>query len=117
MRPKPKRNPMPVDVRIRVLNRAQDRCEGCSERLNAAWECHHRKTRGMGGSLLPEAHSLVNLLALCQRCHAACTRGEQWTWDAGLRVKQYADPADIPVLYRGRRLLFLTDDGNLEEAA
>lgn len=119
MRPKPRRHPLTGDVREQVWARSGECCEGCGRGLDRdTWECHHRRTKGMGGSADPATNAPVNLLALCPSpCHADATSGEPWTWDAGLRVKQYANPADIPVLYRGRRLVFLTETGELEDAA
>lgn len=68
MRSKPKRNPMPVgrhDEIIRRDRQCQAPLHGAPGRCWGRLEIHHKRNRGMGGSLDPAIHDAENLLALC----------------------------------------------------
>lgn len=72
-----------------------------------ATDFHHRKNRSQGGTWEP-----VNGLAACRRCHSTVTDTRAEYYANGWCVESHQDPAEIPVLYRGRWGR-LTDDGGL----
>jgi len=110
------RNPMPPGRRDALLARSRGRCEACPADLAPGWEAHHRLAKRIGGSRDPRIHELSNLLALNRDCHAAATNAEPWTKANGLRVPNAGFPLAVPVLYRGRRWVWLEDDGRVVDA-
>jgi len=108
---------MPPGRRDAVLARSGGRCEGCGALLGWNAECHHRKAKGVGGSSDPSIHSMSNLLMLNVRCcHEPATNAERWTKVNGLRVPNAGFPLAVPVLYRGRRWVWLEDDERVVDA-
>jgi len=74
---------------------------------------HHRRPRGMGGTDRPGSSRASNGVLLCACDHRAAETDRAAALDAGLLVSQDADPAEVPVLYRGH-LVLLDDDGCID---
>lgn len=90
---------IPAKTRAALRVRAHDTCERCGERF--ANNAHHRKNRSQSGR-----DELSNLLLLCGSgctgCHGYVTEHPADSYEHGWSVRSTADPALIPVLYRGR---------------
>jgi 5-methylcytosine-specific restriction protein A len=71
-------------------------CEGI-----AAVQQHHRRTRGMGSTKRPESNLPANGLHVCIPCHVHIGANPAQAYEKGWLVRQSADPALVPVLYRG----------------
>lgn len=76
---------------------------------------HHRRPRGNGGTVRPETNYPSNLLLLCPTCHEDGKTGVESqrtaAMAAGWLVPQHIDPATVPVVIHGPRLVYLTQDG------
>lgn len=105
---------------------ARDVVEAVYER--AAWACelggeavgpvrgvdhhiHHRRPRAMGGTDRPDTNLPSNLLLLCPADHEAIESRRAEATEAGWLVPQTCDPAQIPVLIRYERWVYLAVDG------
>lgn len=114
---------IPADTRRLVLARANGRCESCAGDLDISrYSLHHRRPKGMGGSRVADLHSPANLLVLCGRgnadgCHGDVHGHPIAARDAGMLVRRAADPARVPVLIHGTRLVLLAIDGTYAEEA
>jgi hypothetical protein len=100
--------PIPPKNRRLVEDRSGGLCEGCGNR--EATNVHHRRFLSRSGT-----HDVFNLLHLCGMgnvqsagCHGTAHSGEGH--ELGWSVNSWADPALVPVLYRGE-LRWLTSDG------
>lgn len=81
---------IPPAVRRAVAERSGGWCElHCGRR---AEHQHHRRLRSQGGQ-----HTLANLVALCGRCHTKIHANPAHSYEAGLLVHSWDDPADVPV--------------------
>jgi 5-methylcytosine-specific restriction endonuclease McrA len=103
-------------VRQLVYRRAGDQCESCgtSVRYGRPRNLHHRRPRAMGGSRAREVHQPSNLLLLCPPCHVLVETHRTKARDAGLLVRQGADPRLVLVtLYDGQQHA-LDDEGGME---
>lgn len=104
-----------------VRVRANERCEIGGEEIwfilrGEDYHIHHRRPRGMGGTIRPDTNQEPNLLLLCPDCHARVEsrRGEAFT--KGWLVPQSGDPAQIAVLVdHGSRWVYLTADGTYSD--
>ena len=105
-----------VEVRHTILARSEGYCEvmaaGCTL---MATEIHHRRPRGMGGTVRPETNLASNGLAACRTCHLRCESMRNWARENGFVLLQGDNPADVPVFWRcgwdgGRKALVLLDD-------
>ena len=84
MKRKPTRNPLPREMRERVM-REDPRCAyGCGR---PSTEPHHLKNPGLG----MKDHSRGNLRGVCARCHTAAHAGNL-----------PRDPSDLPRGERGK---------------
>jgi len=92
-----------------LAERSQGRCEIGLNCLAA--EAHHRMNRSQGGSWNPS-----NLLHLCASHHLHVTTHPQAAREQGWAVASHQDPARTPVWLAGRGLVFLTDDGDIQES-
>lgn len=105
-------------TRRTLMERCAGVCEKCGHQK--ATEAHHRKPRGMGGTMLTDKHQLSNLLALCTTCHAwiESERNKARMLNLGWLVDQHQDPRVIPALlynpnHWGPARFLLHDDGTL----
>lgn len=73
-----------------IRGECQARLEGCSGWANHR---HHRKLRKQGGSDGPE-----NLVDVCWSCHRKIHAEPLRSYELGLLVHSWEDPAEIPVL-------------------
>lgn len=82
------------------------RCECCGEiAVTVEVERHHRQRRRAGGD------RLANVLWLIREHHAYWTTHPAEAIARGIIVPTHADPADVPVLWRGTSWSILTDTG------
>lgn len=98
-----------IDPKLRrlVYDRAGGCCECCGERLEGAWECHHRKLRSRGGQ-----DSAANLVALYHHCHRRLHNHNNFATEHGFIVSAYADPASVPLFLHLDRHVYLTATGD-----
>lgn len=81
------------DLRRAVYAREAGHCLLCAVRLAwDDWECHHRRLKSRQGR-----NELVNLVAVCHRCHGRIHREPTWSTARGLMVPSWAEPAIVPV--------------------
>lgn len=103
------------DVVDAVLERGAHSCEICSAGLGPVrgvdYQIHHRRPRAMGGTDRPETNWPSNLLLLCPADHEAIESRRAEATEAGWLVPQTSDPAQIPVLIRYERWVYLAPDG------
>lgn len=80
------------DVDLAVKTRSNLLCEACA--ASRADHLHHRQLKSQGGKNTAE-----NLLHVCWRCHndIHVVRHDE-SYDRGLLVRSYAEPADVPVV-------------------
>jgi hypothetical protein len=104
----------PPAVLAVVHGRSDWWCEMCG--LARAIEHHHRRARGMGGTLRDSTSSAANCLHTCRECHRLVESNRNLAKVLGWLVEQHSDPAQTPVVYRGGRVL-LDELGNMRAAA
>jgi hypothetical protein len=111
------------DVRRAILARSENYCEvmapGCAL---MATDIHHRRPRGMGGTVRPESNLASNGLAICRACHLRCESMRNWARENGFVLLQSDNPAEVPVWWRcgwdgSRKALVLLDDIGGKRAA
>lgn len=109
-------------VREQVCDRDHWTCQKCGNYVGpfGDFSVHHRRPRGMGGSLRPETNLPANLIFLCGSgttgCHGEVESKREDAYAAGFLVRQGARPSSVPVLtHRGWRLL--ADDATYEEVS
>lgn len=113
---------VPLAVRRLVYERDGHACARCGRTGDESGRCslHHRRARGAGGDKLGRSARPSNLLVLCGSGTTGChgwveshrAEAEAHGW---LLRHTIADPADVPVLWRGRRSLLL-DTGEVVAA-
>lgn len=101
-------------VRSIVHQRADWWCERCG--MTRGVQMHHRRARGMGGTNRPETNRPSAAGWLCLKCHCWVENNRDAARNEGWLVRQTDNPADIPVMYRGGKVI-LDDLGNLRSAA
>lgn len=89
--------------------RAGGCCEKCGKECGPV-ERHHRKRRREGGD------SLQNILWLGKPCHLATHSHPVEARKFGWIVSSYADPLTVPVLWRSKEWMLLTEDGGMVPA-
>lgn len=98
-----------------LWERAGGRCELCW--LSVGLVPHHRKPRGIGGTVDPAINRLSNLLLLCPACHLG-TKGVERerlrAYDLGHLVYRNHDPRTTPVLLLAHGRVLLDDEGGYE---
>lgn len=95
-------------VRNAVYVRASYGCErdGRTDGL----QVHHRRPRGMGGTVDPVASGPANALLLCHICHLWVETNRSAATANGWLVRSGFDPAEVPVrTYEGGWVLLTTD--------
>jgi len=90
-------------TREAVVGRSNNICEYCAS--FRATDCHHRKSRGVGGKWHP-----ANIIHLCRFCHARATANPEEARESGLIVESHQDPATVRVVRRNGSTFFLADD-------
>ena len=112
-----------TDVRHTILARSEGYCEvmapGCDL---TATDIHHRRPRGMGGTVRPESNLPANGLAICRPCHMRCEAMRNWARENGFVLLQGDKPSFVPVWWRcnwdgGHKALVLLDDIGGKKAA
>ena len=63
-----------------------DVCTGRAQHM------HHRKLRSQGGK-----DEASNYLSCCSSCHGFIHARPAWSYERGLLVRSYQDPAEVPV--------------------
>jgi 5-methylcytosine-specific restriction protein A len=113
-------------TRALVKQRANDRCEVCSQYITDAmpYSLQHRRARGMGGSSLVWVNSPINLLYVCgsattpDMCHLAVedNRKRDENIERGYVIPKNGNqhPASVPVLLWGFQWAYLTPNGYYE---
>jgi hypothetical protein len=109
-----------ADLRAATLARSRGACEHCGLPLTATWELHHRLPGGMGGTAR-DRDRLSNVLAVIpshhnlhpDSVHANGRRSRTFGWLLSTHTGE--DPAEVPVLLWGRRLVLLDDAGGFQE--
>lgn len=112
-------NTVSLDVRAAVVAREAGCCAACGRScVGRKSSVHHRRTKGMGGSSLPDTNQPVNLLLLCgdgvSGCHGFVTKRRHPAEEMGWRVAQGSDPAEVPVWTARSGWVLLTPDGGYE---
>ena len=102
----------PQDVRDAVAMRSGGVCEVCGE--NPLAEVHHRRPRAMGGTRRASTNTAANALGVCRSCHHIIESHRTVARLLGWLVPQTTDPAGVPLMYRGRRVL-LSENGSVRE--
>jgi hypothetical protein len=100
-------------VREQVVNRALQRCERCGM-SSVAFQWHHRRPRGAGGSKAPDTNLASNCVLLCVPCHQSVESNRDDALHEGFLVLQGHRPAEVPV-WISWRWVYLKDDGTVEE--
>lgn len=110
-----RRTGVPRDLRARVLDCWDWRCQGCGKTLGQCLdqglrlELNHRLPKGRGGR-----DEFVNLIPLCglgntAGCHRLVDEHRLWAVRLGLAVQTGHDPADVPVQDWERRVWHVYD--------
>ena len=89
-------------TRVAVRERSGGICERCGQKPGT--DMHHRKNRSQLGKWHP-----ANIMHLCALCHVWITAEPALSRASGWSVLSTAEPADVPVVYRGE-VMKLSDD-------
>ncbi len=96
-----------------VKDRAANCCERCGHSVeNVRAAVHHRRPRGMGGTVRPGTNCPSNLLLLDEACHLAVESSRQISREQGWLVRQEHDPSRVPVWLAGKGFTYLNPDGS-----
>ncbi len=96
-------------VRRQIEDRAAGSCERCGIAA-PAYQLHHRRPRGMGGSTAVETNRASNGLCVCVSCHADIEANREEALRFGWLVRQGQNPVEVSVLRKGMWVR-LADDG------
>lgn len=93
-------------VRDLVWDRDGGACAWCGGGVSPGWHSlQHRRARGMGGTRRRDANSAVNLVLVhgsgTTGCHGWIEAHPREAERRGFRLRQFADPEVVPVLYAG----------------
>lgn len=83
-------------VRELVCTRASSRCEVCGVAVDMG-QLHHRKARGMGGTVKKESRSAANALYLDFKCHEMIERNRSKAYENGWLVHNWESSEEKPV--------------------
>lgn len=106
-----------------LFARAQACCELCGRDLanTREYSKHHRRPRGMGGTLREWVNQVANLLLVCGTgttgCHHRIESNRTHAYDMGWLLRHSDSANEIPVEIFGRGLVYLTDDGAYADGA
>ena len=84
-------------VRDLVISRADGTCERCGFAA-PAYQIHHRRPRGMGGSTGVGTNRASNALCVCVSCHSAIEANRSDAFKHGWLVLQGQNPCEVRVL-------------------
>lgn len=101
----------PRSVREVVFSRAGGRCERCGL-AGREFQYHHRRPRGMGGSLRGDTNTASNCVLVCLDCHNDIESNRTHARERGFLVSQRQRPAVVP-LFRWQQWVLLGEDGDL----
>lgn len=92
------------------------RCPGVPSVSRDSTPIIYRRNKGMGGTSRPDRDALSNLIALDPVVHNGCPQSvharREWSDERGYLVPKHEERAkDFPILLRGVRWVYLTDDG------
>lgn|SRR5690606_11338268 len=101
-----------------VLERDGGACAWCGGVVGGgAYSLQHRRARGMGGTRRRDANSPANLVTVCGSattgCHGWIESHPGEAERRGFRLRQLADPVDVPVMYAGGAWFRLDHVGGL----
>lgn len=102
-----------LDTRTAITFRAGFMCERC--RNVRGEEIHHRRPRGMGGTLRAATAGAANGVLLCGDCHRWAESNRDEARAEGWLCPQHEEPSEWPLVRHGRRV-FLDDGGTYVEA-
>ena len=103
----------PKAVRALVAQRANEMCERCGAWTDAP-QYHHRRPRGAGGSRAGDTNTASNCLYLCALCHRITEDKRDRALFYGHLIRQGRNPAQEPVWWRDKWVLFNTDGTTTE---
>lgn len=98
-----------ANANLLLESRAAGACERCGKECGPV-QRHHRKRRREGGD------SLENLLFVGAGCHAHIHAHPVESRRYGWIVSMSREPISIPVLWRSREWVYLSEDGGKIEA-
>lgn len=84
------------NVRDMIADRARSRCEVCGVMVEYG-QIHHRKARGMGGTVSEESRSTANGLYLDFKCHEMIERNRRKAYENGWLVHRWESSEEKPV--------------------
>ncbi|MEU7170371.1 hypothetical protein ABZ949_02620 [Micromonospora tulbaghiae] len=117
-KPSRKRPAVPPAVRDALIERAGGWCEiqrpGCAGQGSDPSHRITQKSGGRHGEAKQRHDRLSNVLWACRRCHDFVTSepAASKADGVGWALEEWQQPAECPVLYRGR-LVLLADDGSV----
>lgn len=104
-------------VRAAVWDRDGGACAWCGTPITGEHSLQHRRARGMGGTKRADTNSPANLVLTCGSattgCHGWIESHPREAERREFRLRQLADPADVPLLYRGARWVRLDHHGGI----
>lgn len=108
---------MKIDMKQRILSRANFMCELCHGSLSTM-SLHHRRPRGMGGSKSSWIHDPENLLAICGTgttgCHGKVESFRERAYEFGWLVHYGVMPHGVPFVDLRGHWWLLHKDQKLE---
>lgn len=96
-------------VRDQIMARANGACERCGITAQA-YQLHHRRPRGMGGSSADDTNQASNGLCVCVTCHSEIEANREESLRFGWLVRQGQAPDAVKVLRKGTWVV-LNDEG------
>jgi 5-methylcytosine-specific restriction protein A len=103
------------EVRALIVARSKGVCDICGTRPTS-YQIHHRRPRGMGGSLQSMVGGAANGLLLHPNCHEGVERNRKRAYERGWLLRNDQVPSLAPVrLWSGWWLL--QDDGGTVDAS
>lgn len=104
--------PSMADLRPILLRRCGGRCERCGHVTGNFFEAHHRQFRSRGGR-----DEIVNLVALCKRCHDWVHANDIKARREGFSLSAYRFPAFAPINQPLGLPVYLTHEGTYSRKA
>jgi hypothetical protein len=102
-----------TEVRSIIKDRSGGWCERCSLPLPKGGQVHHRRPRGMGGTVDDSTIAgASNGVWVHPSCHVAVESNREAAYKSGWLVRGALHPVTVPIFRWGRWVL-LDDDGNV----